>query len=135
MPQYLSEIKSRVDLLVTAGCPTEIEDIIYYTLNDLPPSYQAFKVAIHTNLQPVSLDDFYSLLCSEETLKIDWRHLNYKIQRYLQLTMKEDPNLPFGALIVDDQMPLGDKVRTQMLFWSVKFAANEGIPPQTAGIG
>lgn len=58
MTQYLSEIKSRVDLLAAAGCPTESKDIIYYTLNGLPPSYQAFKVVILTNLQPVSLDDF-----------------------------------------------------------------------------
>lgn len=42
------------------------EDIILYTLNGLPPIYQAFKTAIRTNLQPLSLDDFYALLCSEE---------------------------------------------------------------------
>lgn len=71
MAQYLLEIKMRVDLLVAAGCPIEIEDIIYYTLNRLSPSYQGFKVEICTNLQLVSLDDLYSLLCCEETLLQD----------------------------------------------------------------
>lgn len=68
MAQYLPEIKLKVDSLTASDAHIEIEDIIYYTLNGLPPSYQAFKVAIHTQLQPISLDDLYSLLCSEETL-------------------------------------------------------------------
>lgn len=68
MAQYLSDIKSKVDLIAAAGFPIDSEDIIYYTLNGLSSSYQNFKVAVRTNLQPISLDDLYSLLCSEETL-------------------------------------------------------------------
>lgn len=70
MSQYLSDIKSKVDLIAAAGSPIDIEDIIYYTLNGLPTSYQSFKVAIRTNLQSLSLDDLYSLLCSEETIQL-----------------------------------------------------------------
>lgn len=59
MAQYLTKIKSKVDLLTIGGLHTNTKDIIYYTLNGLPSMYQSFKV---------SLDDLYSLLCSEETL-------------------------------------------------------------------
>lgn len=52
MAQYLSDIKSKVDLIARAGSPIDIEDIIYYTLNGLSSSYQGFKVAIRMNLQP-----------------------------------------------------------------------------------
>lgn len=68
MAQYLSDIKSKVDLIAAAGSSIDIEDIIYYTLNDLSSLYKNFKVAMRTNLQPISLDDLYSLLCNEETL-------------------------------------------------------------------
>lgn len=40
--------------------------------------YQAFKTAIRTNLQPLSLDDFYTLLCSEEL------NLAHEVTRDLQ---------------------------------------------------
>ncbi|XP_020691538.1 uncharacterized protein LOC110106116 [Dendrobium catenatum] len=66
MMQYLSEIKSKVDVIGSAGAPLSSDDIIMYTLNGLPPAYQGFKTAIQTNLNPISLDDFYSLLCCEE---------------------------------------------------------------------
>ncbi|KAI0511938.1 hypothetical protein KFK09_012572 [Dendrobium nobile] len=66
MSQYLLDIKSKVDALASAGAPLAVEDIIHYTLDGLPATYQAFKTAIRTNLQPLSLDDLYTLLCSEE---------------------------------------------------------------------
>ncbi|KAI0531254.1 hypothetical protein KFK09_000807 [Dendrobium nobile] len=66
MTNYLLEIKSKVDLIAAAGCQIDPEDVILYTLNGLPATYQAFKTAIRTNLQPLSLDDLYSLLCMEE---------------------------------------------------------------------
>ncbi|KAL0925392.1 hypothetical protein M5K25_003718 [Dendrobium thyrsiflorum] len=44
----------------------DTEDIIFYILNGLPANYQAFKSAIRIKLTPISLDDLYSLLCSEE---------------------------------------------------------------------
>ncbi|PKU82956.1 hypothetical protein MA16_Dca026925 [Dendrobium catenatum] len=67
MQQYLSKIKLKVDTLIAAGCTLDTEDVIIYTLNGLPTSYQSFKTTIRTNLPPLSPDDFYPLLCSEET--------------------------------------------------------------------
>ncbi|PKU75882.1 Retrovirus-related Pol polyprotein from transposon TNT 1-94 [Dendrobium catenatum] len=66
MTQYLLEVKNKVDSLAAAGAPLAVEDVIHYTLDGLPPAYQAFKTSIRTNLQPLSLDDLYTLLCSEE---------------------------------------------------------------------
>ncbi|KAI0508127.1 hypothetical protein KFK09_014261 [Dendrobium nobile] len=66
MSQYLLNIKALVDAIAATGSPLDPEEIISYTLNGLPPNYQAFKTAIKTNLQPLSLDDLYTLLCSEE---------------------------------------------------------------------
>ncbi|KAI0498499.1 hypothetical protein KFK09_019387 [Dendrobium nobile] len=66
MVQYLSEIKQKVDAITTAGSTIDPQDILLYTLNGLPASYNAFKTAIRTQLQPISLDEFYSLLISEE---------------------------------------------------------------------
>ncbi|PKU78135.1 Retrovirus-related Pol polyprotein from transposon TNT 1-94 [Dendrobium catenatum] len=66
MMQYLLDVKSKVDVLAAAGAPVDIEDVIHYTLNGLPNTYQAFKIAIRTNMRSVSLDELYTLLCSEE---------------------------------------------------------------------
>ncbi|PKU76820.1 Retrovirus-related Pol polyprotein from transposon TNT 1-94 [Dendrobium catenatum] len=66
MTQYLLDVKSKVDALAAAGAPVDVEDIIHYTLNGLPNTYQAFKTAIRTNPRPVILDELYTLLCSEE---------------------------------------------------------------------
>ncbi|PKU65266.1 Retrovirus-related Pol polyprotein from transposon TNT 1-94 [Dendrobium catenatum] len=66
MFQYLSDIKQRVDAIASAGAPIETEDVIFYTLNGLPQSYNAFKTAIRTRAEPIGLDELYALLCSEE---------------------------------------------------------------------
>ncbi|KAI0498944.1 hypothetical protein KFK09_019842 [Dendrobium nobile] len=66
MAQYLLKIKTKVDSLAAAGAPIADEEIIHYTLDGLPSTYQSFKTSIRTNLQPLSLDDLYTLLCSEE---------------------------------------------------------------------
>lgn len=58
-----------MDLIVALGSPINIKDIIFYTLNGLPPSYQGFKIAIHRNLHLLSLNDLYFLLCSEEIIQ------------------------------------------------------------------
>ncbi|KAI0523408.1 hypothetical protein KFK09_005803 [Dendrobium nobile] len=72
MDQYLTTIKSLVYNIATAGSSIDSEDIIMYTLNGLPPSYQAFKMAIRTKRGPVSLDELYSYLLTEEiTLAAD----------------------------------------------------------------
>ncbi|KAI0501116.1 hypothetical protein KFK09_016059 [Dendrobium nobile] len=66
MSQYLLTIKSKIDTILAADSTIDPEDVILYTLNGLPKTYQAFKIAIRTNLQPINLDDLYTLLCSEE---------------------------------------------------------------------
>ncbi|PKU78985.1 Retrovirus-related Pol polyprotein from transposon TNT 1-94 [Dendrobium catenatum] len=66
MQQYLDQIKKLVDNIAAAGSKVDTEDIVLYILNGLPASYNSFKTAIRTSLQPISLDDLYSLLSSEE---------------------------------------------------------------------
>ncbi|PKU68153.1 5'-3' exoribonuclease 2 [Dendrobium catenatum] len=66
MQEYLTQIKNLVDNIAAAGSTLDIEDIILYTLNGLPPIYNPFKTAIQTSQHPISLDVLYSLLCSEE---------------------------------------------------------------------
>ncbi|PKU84488.1 hypothetical protein MA16_Dca003001 [Dendrobium catenatum] len=66
MSQYLLAVKSIVDAIAATGSPLDPEEVIFYTLSGLPAQHQAFKIAIRTNLQPLSLDDLYMLLCSEE---------------------------------------------------------------------
>lgn len=66
MLQYLFEIKEKCDVIAVVCLTLISEDVILYTLNGLPSTYNAFKTSIITNLQPISLDDLYALLCSEE---------------------------------------------------------------------
>ncbi|KAI0507949.1 hypothetical protein KFK09_014077 [Dendrobium nobile] len=66
MFQYLSDIKDKVDAIAGAGAHIDSENIIHYTLNGLPNTYQSFKTSIQNQLLPITLDDFYVLLCSEE---------------------------------------------------------------------
>lgn len=66
MTDYLSEIKSIVDQIAAAGLSIDAEDVIHYFLNGLPQPYQSFKSSIRTSLLPLSLDQIYPLLLSEE---------------------------------------------------------------------
>ncbi|KAL0904327.1 hypothetical protein M5K25_026419 [Dendrobium thyrsiflorum] len=66
MQQYLNNIKTLVDNIAAAGLKIDAEDILLYTLNGLPPSYKAFKTSIRTKVSPISLENLYSLLLSEE---------------------------------------------------------------------
>ncbi|PKU60455.1 Retrovirus-related Pol polyprotein from transposon TNT 1-94 [Dendrobium catenatum] len=66
MTDYLASIKSIVDNIRAAGGTIDNEDVLHYIINGLPPSYQSFKTTIRSSLQPISLDDLYSLLRSEE---------------------------------------------------------------------
>ncbi|KAI0494554.1 hypothetical protein KFK09_024695 [Dendrobium nobile] len=61
MFQYLTDIKSKIDAIAAVGSFVDPEDIIHYTLNGLPPTYQSFKTSIRTHLGELLLDDFYSL--------------------------------------------------------------------------
>ncbi|XP_020691541.1 uncharacterized protein LOC110106119 [Dendrobium catenatum] len=75
MQQYLSQIKNIVDNIVAAGTKIDPEDVVLYTLNGLPPSYNSFKTAIRTSPLPADLKNLYSLLCSEEI------HINQDLQK------------------------------------------------------
>lgn len=55
-----------MDNNAAAGAVLDQEDIIIYTLNSLPQSYNAFKTSIRMMLNPIDLDNIYSLLISEE---------------------------------------------------------------------
>ncbi|KAI0522729.1 hypothetical protein KFK09_005114 [Dendrobium nobile] len=66
MTDYLSEIKNIVDQIASAGSVIDGEDVIHYILNGLPQPYQSFKSAIRTSPLPLSLDQIYPLLLSEE---------------------------------------------------------------------
>ncbi|KAI0508128.1 hypothetical protein KFK09_014262 [Dendrobium nobile] len=66
MTDYLASIKSIVDNIRATGGTVDSEGILHYILNGLPPSYQSFKMTIRISLQPIHLDDLYSLLRSEE---------------------------------------------------------------------
>ncbi|KAI0491389.1 hypothetical protein KFK09_025649 [Dendrobium nobile] len=81
MTQYLCEVKMIVDQITTTGVTLDTEDILMYTLNGLSPAYQVFKTSIRTNLNPISLDDLYSLLMSEE--------VNIQREALKQLTITE----------------------------------------------
>ncbi|KAL0922309.1 hypothetical protein M5K25_006283 [Dendrobium thyrsiflorum] len=73
MQQYLSQIKNIVDNIAASGSTVDQEDIILYTLNGLPSTYNLFKTSICTSPLPIDLDTLYSLLCSEEI------HVNQEI--------------------------------------------------------
>lgn len=62
--EYLSDIKSKCDVISIFEQPHSVKNVIHYTLNGLPPTYHAFKTTIHTNLYHINLVDFYALLCS-----------------------------------------------------------------------
>ncbi|PKU86766.1 Retrovirus-related Pol polyprotein from transposon TNT 1-94 [Dendrobium catenatum] len=66
MTLYLTNIKSLVDQIASAGSNVDTEDIILYIMNGLPASFHAFKTAIRIMLTPISLDQLYPLLLSEE---------------------------------------------------------------------
>ncbi|PKU64785.1 Retrovirus-related Pol polyprotein from transposon TNT 1-94 [Dendrobium catenatum] len=66
MTVYLSEIKAIVDQIAAAGSSVDPEDIIHHILNGLPPMYQSFKSSIRTSALPLTLDQIYPLLLSEE---------------------------------------------------------------------
>ncbi|PKU86910.1 Retrovirus-related Pol polyprotein from transposon TNT 1-94 [Dendrobium catenatum] len=89
MAQYLIEIKNIVDNIAAAGSKVDTEDIILYILNGLPSSYQAFKTLIRTNLQPISLDDLYSLLISEE--------INIQADSIKQVTITDQSTALYSA--------------------------------------
>lgn len=51
---YLQQVKTIIDTLITVSLPVDDEDIILYMLNGLPPTFNAFKTAIRTRSQTYS---------------------------------------------------------------------------------
>lgn len=78
--QYLTKIKVLVNNIASVGARVDIEDIILYSLNGLSSQYYSFKTMIRTHLNLINLEDFYSLLISEE------------ISVAFDLTKKGNPN-------------------------------------------
>ncbi|XP_020683028.1 uncharacterized protein LOC110100018, partial [Dendrobium catenatum] len=68
MQQYLDQIKTIVNNIAAAGSTVDTKDIVLYILNGMPTAYNSFKTAIRTSLQPIHLDDLYSLLSSEKII-------------------------------------------------------------------
>ncbi|PKU65197.1 Retrovirus-related Pol polyprotein from transposon TNT 1-94 [Dendrobium catenatum] len=66
MTAYLSEIKTIVDQISEAGSSVDPEDVIHHILNGLPQIYQSFKSSIRTSIFPLTLEQIYPLLLSEE---------------------------------------------------------------------
>ncbi|PKU87826.1 Retrovirus-related Pol polyprotein from transposon TNT 1-94 [Dendrobium catenatum] len=66
MQEYLNHVKSIVDNISASGSNVDTEDVILHILNGLPSTYNSFKDAIRTSPLPMTLDNLYSLLCSEE---------------------------------------------------------------------
>lgn len=66
MFEYLQQIKSISDTLTAISSPLDTEDLILYTLNGLPANYHAFKTAIRTRHQPITIEELHSLLHIEE---------------------------------------------------------------------
>ncbi|KAL0923945.1 hypothetical protein M5K25_004732 [Dendrobium thyrsiflorum] len=98
MVQYLSDIKQKVDASSAIDSSVDVEDIILYMLAGLPSTYQSFKTAIHTQLHPISLDDLYALLCSEE--------LNLASELAHKTPSPTVTDMPF-ALVATHGHPLG----------------------------
>ncbi|KAI0500243.1 hypothetical protein KFK09_018452 [Dendrobium nobile] len=66
MTQYLTEVKKLVDQIAYAGAKLDPEDVLHHILNGLPQTYNSFKTAVRTMQTPLSLDNLYALLISEE---------------------------------------------------------------------
>ncbi|KAI0502052.1 hypothetical protein KFK09_016997 [Dendrobium nobile] len=98
MTQHLTKIKSLVDQMASAGSNLDTEDVILYILNGLPPTYQSFKTSIRTMLHPISLDNLYTLLLSEE--------INIAMDA-ARITTPTDPNLALYSYRVRERRGRG----------------------------
>ncbi|KAI0501904.1 hypothetical protein KFK09_016849 [Dendrobium nobile] len=76
MQQYLAQVKNIVDNIAASGTKIDLEDIVLYILNGLPPTYKSFKTYIRSSSLPADLDALYSLLITEEI------HINQDIKKY-----------------------------------------------------
>ncbi|KAI0496608.1 hypothetical protein KFK09_022928 [Dendrobium nobile] len=131
MTQYLTEIKTIVDQITAAGSTIEDENILMYTINGLPPAYQAFITSIRTTLHPISLDDLYSLLLSEE--------IHIQTESLKNLSMAETGTALYsyrgrGRRGRGRSMQSGSRTGSNDLFPHAKYVIKEDILLQNAGI-
>lgn len=76
MTEYIQKIKHLSDRLASVSCPIDNEDLIIYTLNELPVEYGPFKTSIRTRSDPILVEDLHvQLLCEELNLEGD-QHKN-----------------------------------------------------------
>lgn len=54
----------KIDAIIVVESFISNEEIIQYTLNKLSTTFQAIKTTTRANLQSITLDDLYSLLCN-----------------------------------------------------------------------
>ncbi|KAI0525179.1 hypothetical protein KFK09_004571 [Dendrobium nobile] len=118
MMQYLSEIKSKIDAIGSSSSPLPSEDIILHTLNGLPSAYQAFKTVIRINLNPISLDDFYSLLCSEE--------LNLAVEAVRDISITTPSSEPVQAFTTQRGRARGRNYRGRSSSWPYRGRSSSG---------
>ncbi|GMP43064.1 hypothetical protein CsSME_00012575 [Camellia sinensis var. sinensis] len=63
--EYLTQIKELADQLALASSPMDDEDLVLLTLNGLPDEFDALKTTVRARIEPISMVDLTSLLCSE----------------------------------------------------------------------
>ena len=63
---YMQKIKTLRDKLTAVSVNIDDEDMLLYTLNGLPPDYNAFRTAIRTKSESISFEELHAFLRSEE---------------------------------------------------------------------
>ncbi|CAL5351133.1 unnamed protein product [Camellia sinensis] len=63
--EYLLQIKELFDQWALASSPMDDEDLVLLRLNGLPDEFDALKTTMHARIEPISMVDLTSLLCSE----------------------------------------------------------------------
>uniref|UniRef100_A0A5B7BD59 Retrotransposon Copia-like N-terminal domain-containing protein n=1 Tax=Davidia involucrata TaxID=16924 RepID=A0A5B7BD59_DAVIN len=64
--QYIQKVKAARDSLAEVSVHIDDEDLLIYTLNGLPSEFNAFRTAIRTRAQPLTLEEMHVLLRAEE---------------------------------------------------------------------
>lgn len=79
--EYMKKVKSFFDQFVTLNNPISDESFINDTFEGLDSSFQSFIRAIEASNVPISYDELYALLFSEEAhLKLETMNLESSIQ-------------------------------------------------------
>lgn len=63
---YLQQIKQLTDTLAAVSSWLDDEDIILYTINGLPPEFDAFSTTIRLHPTQISLNELHDLLTIED---------------------------------------------------------------------